>query len=144
LFQINREYIDADHFLVEDVQLDGARHLLFATEEQIYHLQRAKRWFLDGTFKVVSRPFYQLLSIHAFIKKDACIKQLPLLFVLMTRRQKRAYVAVFQALNRRLEPDMPSVEWIMLDFEAGKIAFYCNVIKFKYRKSILLYPCLSL
>jgi len=29
LFQINREYINADNFLVEDVQLDGARHLLF-------------------------------------------------------------------------------------------------------------------
>ena len=41
---------------------------------------------------------------------------------------KKNYVAVFQALLKRLEPKVPSVEWIMFDFEAGKIAFYCNVI----------------
>ena len=92
------------------------RYTCSQQKRKLYHPHGAKRWFLHGMFKVVSRPFYQLMSVHAFSKKDACLKQLPLLFVLMSRRQNRDYLAGFQDLLRRLDPEVPSIEWIMLDF----------------------------
>jgi hypothetical protein len=31
-------------------------------------LKKAKRWYIDGTFFVTPKPFYQLYIIHAFIR----------------------------------------------------------------------------
>ncbi|XP_052232878.1 uncharacterized protein LOC127845779 [Dreissena polymorpha] len=72
---------------------------------------------MDGTFKVVKQPFYQLHSIHAFVKKEEDEKQVPLAYALMSRRSKEDYVQVFRSLRRRLGD--PIVEWFMLDFEAA-------------------------
>ena len=54
-------------------------------------LCRAKRWYLDGTFKIVKEPFTQLFSIHASVKSESSNKQLPLVFVLMSGKRKRDY-----------------------------------------------------
>lgn len=41
------------------------------------HLASAKTWFVDGTFKVVSKSLLQLLSIHFFARSGDDMKQLP-------------------------------------------------------------------
>ena len=84
-FELEEEHI-ADHFFRKDVQVRERRHLIFATDEQLRQLGKAKSWYIDGTFKLCRLPFSQLLSINAFVRKEDCAKQVPLLFVLMSGR----------------------------------------------------------
>lgn len=72
--------------------------------------------------QVVKDPFKrsgQLLSIHSFILQDGRRKQLPLAFVLMSRKTEEDYVAVLQALVNSTEET--SVEEFMVDYEVGKL-----------------------
>lgn len=113
-FEIERDFIGED-FLLDDIRIDSQRHIIFGTSEQLQQLRQAKRWFMDGTFKLVRKPFYQLSTIHAFVKKGDDVKQVPLVYVLMSRRSKPDYVAVLNSIRNLLE--QPLVEWLMLDFE---------------------------
>ena len=61
-------------FLLKDIQKQEDRILIFSTEHQRKLLNNCKVWFLDGTFKIVSDPFLQLLSIHGCIRNDDEIK----------------------------------------------------------------------
>jgi len=44
--------------------------------------------YCDGTFHVVKAPFVPLFYISAFAKRVGVVKQLPLAFILMSRRRK--------------------------------------------------------
>jgi len=59
---------------------------------------------VDGTFKVTREPFLQVFSVHAFVNKSEQLQQLPLVFVVMSRRRAVDYRAVFEApsCSRRL------------------------------------------
>ena len=116
-FELYEEHLPVD-FLRQDLRVDSARHLIFATDSQLSLLSRAKCWYADATFKVVREPFKQLFSVHAFVKSDNASKQLPLVTCLMSRRKKKDYQSVFRAVKEML-PSPPRVKRIMLDFEAA-------------------------
>ena len=80
-----------DAFLRADLNVRGRRHLVFAMTEQLNHLSRAKTWYIDGTFKLVRHPFTQLLTVNAFVRKDDHAKQVPLVFVIMSGKNKKDY-----------------------------------------------------
>jgi len=105
------------HALQGEVVIDGARHFLFATPAMLQLLGAAKRWYIDATFKVVRRPFQQLLSVHAYVKRRGTMKHVPLCFIVMSRRRKRDYKAVFRAVQIQV-PDA-AVQEVMSDFEAA-------------------------
>ena len=62
--------------------------------------------FADGTFQALRPPMTQLFSIHAFVEHDDSVKQIPLVFVLMTKRRKRDYRAVFKALKQAVPAEL--------------------------------------
>ena len=95
---------------------DGARHLVFYTDIGLRQLGDCPRWYVDETFKLVTPPFVQLWTISGYLKNDKrVIKQVPLLFVLMTRRRATDYSAVFFFLLQKLP--LPRVTQIVSDFE---------------------------
>ena len=104
--------------LVLWLQIDGERHVIMATDQQLNLLSKAKRWYADGTFKVVRCPFHQLWSLHAFIKDDDKIKQIPLVYCLMSRRRKKDYKAILRAVLNLL-PTTPAIKEFVTDFESS-------------------------
>ncbi|KAL5008579.1 hypothetical protein ScPMuIL_014160 [Solemya velum] len=105
-------------FIRSDIHINGARHIIFATDEQLRLLSDTRTWYLDATFKVVRKPFYQLMSIHAFVKSGECIKQVPLAFMFMSRRRKEDYIETLKAVKTSLS-STPDLDEVVCDFEAA-------------------------
>ena len=80
-------------------------------------LATSKTLYVDGTFNVVKKPFYQLFSFHAFIQdgSNEVAKQIPLLFVIMSGKSKKDYIAVMKCMLK-LVPSMSPWAFV-LDFE---------------------------
>jgi len=70
---------------------------------------------VDGTFVVATKPFKQLVSIHCFVKSDTCVKQIPSVFVLMSRRKRKDYIAVLSMLLSVMPNHV--VKYVTSDFE---------------------------
>jgi len=119
-FQLSMEFVPAA-FATFDVTVGQKRHLAFATERQLGLLCSAKRWYVDATFYVVRVPFVQLWSIHAFVKSDTSVKQVPLVFVLMSSKRSADYRAVLQVIvdQLRARGSRPVVGRVIADFEAA-------------------------
>ena len=156
-FELDPDDLPPDFFR-EDVKVswgskDPAWQLLFATNAGLKHLRNAKRWYVDvpSTFKLVRKPFTQLSTIDALIRKDGHLKQVPLFFILMSHRRviswqligycKFAWLNMFSLITeKRLQgcvqgPQEHSqgVEEIVSDFEramwnAAHEVFKCPVI----------------
>ncbi|CAG2207690.1 unnamed protein product [Mytilus edulis] len=52
-FKLDTDYLQCDNFLIKDIRVDGQRHSVFSTPGQLQLLKYAKKWFCDGTFKVM-------------------------------------------------------------------------------------------
>ena len=131
-FALNMEYMEKsdaipDNFVQGDIDLGDARHLVFFSKDQLKLMKKAKTWYIDATFKVVNKPFYQLFSVHVFIKEGKCMKQVPVAFVLMSRRRKIDYEAVFKHLVEKLG-NQQNVKRVVADFEAAAWVAVRNVL----------------
>lgn len=113
-FEWVEEAIPPD-FLQKDIRVGSARHIIFYTSLMLDLLSAVKTWYVDGTFKSVQKPFYQLWSIHGYIKQNEHIKQVPLMMVLMSRRSKADYRAVLQYVKSTLSTT--AVRAVVSDFE---------------------------
>ena len=116
-FNIQQEAIP-DDFLKADLQVGQRRHLIFYTATLMSLLRVAKEWYVDGTFKAVGAPFTQLWTIHVFLKSGDCVKQVPLVFALMSGKSTDDYVAVLRHVVEHLHAPL-AVVTVVLDFEAA-------------------------
>ena len=66
------------------------RFLVFATNQQLDLLQSCTDIYMDGTFKVVPKHFYQLYSIHGSVQRNIT----PLAYILMSRKSEANYKRV--------------------------------------------------
>jgi hypothetical protein len=79
--------IRENDYSTTDIKASDRRHLIFASDRQLMHLAKAKTWYIDGAFRLCTKPFVQLLSINAFVQKEDYAKQVPLVFVLMSEKE---------------------------------------------------------
>ena len=90
-FEVNDDHVP-EEFLKGDVLKHGKRHLIFATEEQLQLLLKAKSWYIDQTFQCCPKKFEQLFTISAFVSsEDKDAKHVPLVFVLMSSIKRKDY-----------------------------------------------------
>ena len=75
---------------------------------------------MDGTFKVIKAPFTQLYSVQAFVKQNGDIKQVPLVFILMSGKRKRDYRRVLKAVQNIL-PDHTELQWGRVGLRVGRV-----------------------
>ena len=85
----------------KDIRVVTQRHLILATGRQFSILATAKTWYIDATFRVVRRPFYQLLSVHAFVRSGT--KQIPIVLAVMSRRRAKDYLSVSSFVMYEIE-----------------------------------------
>ena len=69
-FEVDPDFFHG--FLRADVSTENRRMILFADDNQLILIQKAKRLFCDGTFRVVKKPFVQLLTI--LFRKYMCLR----------------------------------------------------------------------
>ena len=92
------------------------RHVIFASKKQTELLQKSKTWYLDGTIKIVAKPFNQFFPISAFIKDpEGNTKQIPIALI-TPWSQKNAIVEHL--------PGQPEVERCMMDSLTLQIVFF--------------------
>ena len=96
--EANEDHIP-EEFLKGDILKHGKRHLIFATEEQLQLLWKAKSWYIDQTFQCCPQKIKQLFTISAFVSsEDKDAKQVPLVFVLMSSSKRKDYRKVTEII----------------------------------------------
>ena len=89
---------------------------VFASPKQLSILSSAKSAFMDGTFFTVPRLFYQLFTIFVTVQCHV----FPVCFVLMTRKTKVLYKAVFEHI-KTLVPNFFEPVTVMADYEDASV-----------------------
>lgn len=99
---------------------DPNRMLIFTTDNNLGILNKSHTSFVDGTFEIAPKLFYQVFTINGIFRG----KCLPLVYGLLTRKDEKTYDKFFSALrdgqpnyqNRMICP-----KDIMVDFEKAII-----------------------
>ena len=69
-------------------------YLIFSTTKQLDTLVKSKVWYVNGTFKLITHSFQQLLTVNAFVRSGEYSKQVTLVFVMMSGRKEKDYKKV--------------------------------------------------
>ena len=145
-FQLERRFFpqDVPHFFRGDVTTKEGRHVIFFSDKQLEYLQKAKVWYVDGTFKIIRDPFTQLLTIHTTVRNNETTSSIPIAFILMSRRRKIDYLAIFKKIIEIIEKETGKktlVSKIMADFEIALWQAIRNLKETEYLPGIEMKGC---
>ncbi|KAG0437908.1 hypothetical protein DMUE_3413 [Dictyocoela muelleri] len=106
---------------------DEERIILFHTDLNSNIFLKSKVWLVDGTFYTAPNDYEQILILHC----SYFSKIIPLIYVIMKRKNTNSYDKVFSYLTAKTINASP--DYIISDFES---ALY-NSIKNNFKSSIL-------
>jgi hypothetical protein len=88
-------------FLLHDSGInENERIVIFATEQNLIHLQYNTIWVCDSTFSVVPQNYEQFFTIQGLVRG----KYVPLLFCSMKKKNIRSYDAIFRIMLEKKTP----------------------------------------
>lgn len=86
-----------ERFLLHDTGVDNVhRIIIFCTDENLRLLTRHQHWFGDGTFRVVSKLFSELDTIHAIINNEI----VPMVYALCENHTQNIYFKIFDIFRQ--------------------------------------------
>jgi hypothetical protein len=94
---------------------ENENFLIFYSNSMISKLLIQKTWCIDGTFSVVPKPYYQILTI-SFIRH---VHVFPVIFCILKNKFQNTYVELFNTILMLVGPMVP--EFIKTDFEIAII-----------------------
>ena len=101
-------------FRFDSGSTDAGRFIIFSSEDKIVIFYKAGTFIMDGTFKVVPLPFYQLFIIHIFYLSRAS----PYIYVLMSNKTEFLYEEVFRKIKDLF---IYKPIYMISDFEKGMV-----------------------
>ena len=100
-------------------EIESHRSIFCCTDEQFAILKQIEEMRVDGTFKLVGSPFYQLVSLHAHVLHGHQRKSMPIGYIIMSGKTQADYTDIFKKIKELVEED--GTRWnlvnVMLDFE---------------------------
>ena len=116
----NKTFLQFNTTIADDTkeQVTFERIMGFGNPYLFYYFSNAKHLFIDATFAVVSKPFYQCLIVMIF--DDTLQIYIPILYILMTNKSQKMYRNalewIFKLSGRRINP-----QTVTCDFELALI-----------------------
>lgn len=74
---------------------DPNMFIIFCSPQMVKVLQTPKKWFVNGTFKLVPALFFQVCSVHCEVDRSV----LPATYTLLTQKDRTTYTRALTALN---------------------------------------------
>lgn len=113
---------NGDNFIIKDRTIgSNKRVILFSTKVFMTLLGQDLYWIMDGTFKIVPNIFQQLYTLHGPVNNGN--KTFPLLFVLLTNKDKTSYDVMFELMIEYCTENEIFINpsHVILDFEKAAI-----------------------
>lgn len=124
---------DGQDFLLQNVELDEGRMMIFSTVTNLARLSKSKVIVLDGTFSSAPEGFRQIFTVHGSIGNGPTQKFVPFVHALLPSKGKQVYkkaLSFIKTFSKENDIDLnPPV--ILTDFELGEI----NAVKAVFPQS---------
>lgn len=108
------------NLLLADYREQKKRVIVFASEEIKKYFKLCKHFYIDGTFKICIKSFYQLYTIHADVgSNEDYVNVVPVAYALLPDKKESTYKLLFELIKSQIPEWEPAV--MTMDFEVASI-----------------------